>query len=79
VLTKVVLDKALAGGMPAAVHERIQLGAYHAFLSSSHFTTYISSGVVLLAALVVGFLLPKITPPTKAAAASAPVPAAVEA
>ena len=79
VLTKVVLDKALAGGMPSAVHERIQLGAYHAFLSSSHFTTYISAGVVLLAALVVGFLLPPITPPTKAAAAPAPVPAAAEA
>jgi DHA2 family multidrug resistance protein-like MFS transporter len=78
VLTKVVLDKALAAGMPPAVHERIQLGAFQAFLSSAHFTTYISAGVVLLAAIVVGFLLPKITPPTKAAAAPA-VPARVEA
>jgi DHA2 family multidrug resistance protein-like MFS transporter len=79
VLTKVVLDKARAAGMPSTVHDQIQRGAYDAFLSASHYTTYISAMVVLIAAGVVGFLLPKITPPTKAAAPPAAVPAVVEA
>jgi MFS transporter, DHA2 family, multidrug resistance protein len=79
VLTKVVLDKALAAGMPPAVHASISKGAYQAFLSAAHYTTYLSASVVLIAALVVGFLLPKISPPTKAAGAPAPVPAAAEA
>jgi hypothetical protein len=61
------------------VHDRIQDGAFNAFLSSSHFTTYLSASVVLVAAVVVGFMLPKITPPTKAAAAPPAVPAPVEA
>jgi MFS transporter, DHA2 family, multidrug resistance protein len=79
VLSKVVLDKAQAAGMPAAVHAQITRGVYDAFLSAAHSTAYICAGVVLLAALVVGFLLPKLRPPTKAAGAPAPVPAAVEA
>jgi len=79
VLTKVVLDKAKAAGMPASVHDQIQHGAYQAFLMSSHFTTYISATVVLLAAIVVGFLLPKITPPQKKPADAPATPAVVEA
>ncbi len=75
VLTKVVLEKAKAAGMPASVHDQIQTGAFNAFLSASHFTTYISAAVVLIAAAVVGFMLPKITPPQKAPAAAAPAQA----
>ena len=79
VLTKVVLDKAVALGMPPAVRSTIEQGAYHAFLTASHFTTLISAIVVLIAAVIVGTLLPTITPPTKQNAAAVPAPAAVEA
>jgi len=76
VLTKVVLDKAVAAGMPPAVRAKIEQLAYDAFLSSAHFTSAISASVVVVAALIVGFMLPKITPPTKGAPGSAPVQAA---
>jgi MFS transporter, DHA2 family, multidrug resistance protein len=79
VLTKVVLDHAVAAGMPASVRSSIEDAAYQAFLTASHFTTFISATVVLIAAIVVGTLLPKITPPTKAAPAPAPAAAVVEA
>ena len=62
-LTKVVLEKAEAKGAPQAVIAQIQHGAYEAFLSASHFTTIICAVIVLLAAAIVGFLLPTIKPP----------------
>jgi EmrB/QacA subfamily drug resistance transporter len=65
-LTQLVLAKAEAAGAPAAVVDKVRAGAYDAFLSASHFTTLISTVVILIAALVVGFMLPTITPPSKA-------------
>ena len=77
VLTKVVLDKAVAAGMPVSVRAQIEQGAYNAFLSSSHFTSAISATVVVIAALIVWFRLPDITPPTKAVPSDTPASAAV--
>ena len=79
VLTKVALDKASAAGMSPSVRSAIEQGAYHAFLTASHFTTLISAIVVLIAAVIVGTLLPTITPPTKQNAATVPAAAVVEA
>jgi MFS transporter, DHA2 family, multidrug resistance protein len=60
-----ILDKALAQGAPAALIEQMRNGAYEAFLSASHVTSWISFVVIVIAALVVGFLLPQITPPER--------------
>ena len=61
-----VLDKAVQSGLPADTAETLRQGAYQAFLSASHVTSYISCVVIAIAALVVAFLLPKITPPSAA-------------
>ncbi|HVQ17922.1 MAG TPA: MFS transporter, partial [Actinomycetes bacterium] len=60
-----VLDQALRLGTPPQVVTAARDGAFDAFLSAFHVTATISAGVVLLAALVVGFLLPHINPPHK--------------
>lgn len=60
-----VLDSATA--LPDAARDQLQTGAFEAFLSASHVTSIISAVVVLIAAVVVGLFLPKITPPTKKA------------
>ncbi len=60
-----ILSQAAGQGVPAAVIDPLRAGAYEAFLSAAHVTSYISLGVVVIAALVVGFLLPEITPPEK--------------
>jgi EmrB/QacA subfamily drug resistance transporter len=60
-----ILNRALAQGVPPAVVDPLRAGAYEAFLSAAHVTSYISLAVVVIAALVVGFLLPDITPPEK--------------
>jgi drug/metabolite transporter (DMT)-like permease len=59
-----VLDKAVQSGLPADTAETLRQGAYEAFLSASHVTSYISCAVIAIAALVVAFLLPAITPPS---------------
>ena len=69
VAANVVLNQAAAQGVPAAVVEPLRAGAFEAFLSASHVTSYISLAVVIIAALVVFFLLPVITPPEKGDAA----------
>ena len=68
-LTQLVLQRAKEQGAPAAAIEKVRAGAFDAFLSASHVTTWISTVVILVAAGVVGFVLPRITPPSKAVAA----------
>lgn len=65
VAASVILDRATAAGMPSGVVDTLRAGAYEAFLSASHVTTYISVTVVVIAALVVFLLLPRITPPER--------------
>lgn len=48
-----------------ALAEQIREGAYNAFLSSSHVTSWISAGVIVAAAIIVITLLPHISPPQK--------------
>ncbi len=60
-----ILDQAAAQGAPAAVIDTLRAGAYEAFLSASHVTSYISLVMIVLAGLIVFFLLPQITPPEK--------------
>ncbi len=65
VATVAVLDA--APGLPDSLRAQLEAGAFEAFLNASHLTSALSAVVVLIAALVVGFALPKITPPTKKA------------
>jgi len=65
VAADLILDQAAAQGVPATVIDTLRAGAYEAFLSASHVTSYISLAVIVIAALVVFFLLPRITPPAK--------------
>ncbi len=64
VATAAILARAEEQGMPASMVEQLKAGAYDAFLGASHLTTLISLAVVVIAAVVVGFLLPYIEPPT---------------
>jgi MFS family permease len=68
-LTQLVLQHAEAAGAPASVVDQIRAGAFDAFLTATHFANLISTAVILLAAAVVFFWLPKITPPSKQPAA----------
>ena len=63
--TAMVLDGAAKQGMPAALVEATRAGAYSAFLESMHTTLLISMGAVVLSFLILVFLLPHLTPPTK--------------
>lgn len=65
VAANLILNEAAAQGVPAPVVEQLRAGAFEAFLSASHVTSYISLAVIVIAALVVFFLLPQITPPAK--------------
>ena len=60
-----ILTDAAAQGMPASIVEPLRTGAFEAFLSASHVTSYISLAMIVIAALLVFFLLPQITPPEK--------------
>jgi len=67
-----------ATGLPLAT---LQAGAFDAFLSAAHTASAISLGMIVVAALVVGFGLPNITPPSSrplaptAGDGQAPIPA----
>ena len=63
VATDVILDS--QQGIPAAAVDGLRNGAYDAFLQAAHVTTIISLVVAVIAALIVGFGLPHITPPTR--------------
>ena len=65
VATDQVLSALQAKGVPADIITTVRNAAYEAFLTSSHATYVISVTLVVIAALIVGFLLPKITPPRK--------------
>lgn len=70
-----ILDQAAAQGLDAGLVETLRQGAFEAFLSASHVTSYISLAVIVIAALAVFFLLPVITPPEKKEAAATEPPA----
>jgi hypothetical protein len=52
--------------------DALSAGANEAFLSAAHGTTLICLGIVVVAAVAVGFGLPTITPPTKGGVDPAP-------
>ncbi len=60
-----LLGKAESAGAPVDLIEQARSGIFEAFISASHITSWISFAIVLIAALVVGFMLPVITPPTR--------------
>ncbi|MFC6238918.1 MFS transporter [Longivirga aurantiaca] len=60
-----VLTDLEANGAPAELVAQGKAIAFDAFLSAAHVTSLISMALVLVAALVVWFLLPPITPPQK--------------
>ena len=68
-----VLERAAAAGLPRPVVDEALREAYDAFLQASHVTSLVSASIVLLAAIVVGFALPRIAPP-QAHPAQAPAP-----
>ena len=74
IATVEVLQKAVGQGLPAPVAEAAKSTAFDSFLSASQVTTLISTAIVLVAALVVWFLLPPITPPKKGTMAPQTVP-----
>ncbi|MDO8731844.1 MAG: MFS transporter [Actinomycetota bacterium] len=59
-------------GLPASLVTQFQNSAFDAYLSASHITTFLSLTIVVIAALLVGFGLPMITPPTQGAAPVGP-------
>ena len=65
----VATDGLLSGleqaGAPATVIDALRASAFDSFLASAHVTYIISVSVVVIAALLVAFALPKITPPRK--------------
>ncbi len=66
VATSAILTTAEQQGQaPEALIETVRAGAFEAFLSASHVTMILSAVVVVIAALLVGFLLPVIQPPRK--------------
>lgn len=67
-----VLDTLAANGAPAELVAQGKSIAFDSFLSAAHVTSLISMSLVLLAAAVVWFLLPPITPPQKGRPAGGP-------
>ncbi len=63
IATVAVLDQAVQQGLPPEIADSVRADAFADFLSASHLAALISFTVVFIAALVVGFLLPKMTPP----------------
>jgi DHA2 family multidrug resistance protein-like MFS transporter len=62
-----VLKQAAAQGLPSSIVDATKATAFDSFLNASHVTTLISTAIIIIAALVVWFLLPPITPPQKGA------------
>lgn len=65
VATDALLAQAAGSGLTPSGLEAITSSAYEAFLSASHLTSFICLGVVAIAAIVVGFGLPRIEPPKR--------------
>ena len=75
IATVEVLQKAVGQGLPSSVADTVKSGAFTAYLDASHVTTLVSASLALVAALLIWFLLPHITPPQKGAHAPAGRPA----
>lgn len=65
VAADVALGKAAQSGLPETLVDAFRSAAYESFLSAAHVTSYLSAAVVVIAALIVAFLLPAITPPQR--------------
>ena len=65
VATDGLLSSLEQSGAPATVIDALRASAFDSFLTSAHVTYILSVTVVVIAALLVGFALPKITPPRK--------------
>ena len=65
VATVGVLNEATANGLPSEIADSVRAAAFDDFLNASHLTSFISLVVVIIAALIVGILLPHITPLTR--------------
>ena len=63
VATAQILNTAADSGVSEAILDPLRVAAYADFLAASQVTAAISAGIVIIAALVVGFGLPHITPP----------------
>ena len=68
VATDAVIQGLDQAGAPESVVTALQSAAFDAFLESAHVTYVVSAVVVVVATLLVGFGLPRITPPRKDAA-----------
>lgn len=78
VAANVILDQAAQQGMPESSVEALRAGAFESFLSASHLTSYIAAGILVLAAIVVLFVLPVITPPERREPGQTPAPDSTE-
>ncbi|MFN8147257.1 MAG: MFS transporter [Candidatus Nanopelagicales bacterium] len=67
IATVEVLQRAVGQGLPQSVADAVKNSAFTAFLDASHVTTLVSAALALVAALILWFLLPHITPPQKGA------------
>jgi len=74
VATNALLQQASSQGFPEQLIQTLRLGAYEAFLAAAHAATLISLAVIVMAALVVGIGLPRITPPTRRTEAGTDTP-----
>lgn len=63
VATAQVLQQAGESGVPAALLDPLRAAAFADFLAASHLAAAISATIVVIAALIVGFMLPNISPP----------------
>ena len=66
IATVSVLGQASADGLAASTVATLQAGAFEAFLGATHVTFIISLVIVAIGAIIVGFFLPHISPPTAA-------------
>jgi EmrB/QacA subfamily drug resistance transporter len=66
ILTMEALQRA---GLPPEQAAKVQSAAFNSFLDAAHVATWVSTGVIIVATLVVWFLLPQINPPSKRASA----------
>lgn len=72
--TNAVLGVMQQNGAPGTVLAQLRAASWDSFISASHVTFTISFVIVVIAALVVGFLLPRITPPRQGVAVPADSP-----
>lgn len=72
--TDQVLTTVEESGAPVQIVESVRAEAFQAFVDSSHVTYVLSLVIVLIAAAIVGFLLPRISPPRKGALVPADSP-----